>query len=109
MNDIKIKDIKYLVKLFRVLIVPLNISDFELYCNYNENLQGLYHRDITNEEFEKELQKDILNDFVYNFEYIKTDIKNAIDNWSEDSLEYKNIKKMVEEIKKVFKDFDLEV
>ena len=114
MKNIDIETLKKLVDLHYDLIIPLNISDCELWTNYEDIFEARTGRDMTSKDLEKLVKKDILYDYVFNFNNIEHDIILAMENFTEDSLEFENIKKMVKEICNAFelnaeKTFEIEI
>ena len=94
MNKEKLYDLYY------EEMIPLLISDTELYYNYEDkiNTSGKDLKDL--------VIKDIKNDFENNFDKIKEDFMFL--DYDTNSLEMKNARKVLKEIKKYY-DLDIEI
>ena len=57
---------------------------------------------LTHNDLERLEKKDILYDYVFAFGSIEAEIASAMENFTEDSKEFENIKTMIKEICKAF-------
>lgn len=102
MKNINIETLKKIIDLHYNLIIPLNISDTELWENYAILFEEQTGQDMTENDLERLVKKDILFDYVFDFNNVEIDIILAMENYEEDSKEFENIKTMIKEICKAF-------
>lgn len=108
MKNISKTELQKLVNLHYDLIIPLNICDMELWCNYEGAFKEKYGREMTEEDLEREVKKDILYNYVFNFLNVEKAIDNALETYITDTAEYQAIKTMVKELCKTL-DLDSKV
>lgn len=97
------EDLKKLVEDFAEYTTTISITEEELFENLGNNRNDLK----TREDFLKVLKEQILYDFVFNIEGIKKQINFDLDVYNQYGEEYKEIQKMIEEIKKIFPNFKI--
>lgn len=106
--------LKELVEDFYEYTSTISICENELYQNYFDMINPIYvnmyeNENILNKEIEKRIKADILYDFIYNINGIKNQMINDLDIYEKDTQEYKDIIIMYNKIKKIFKNFELEI
>lgn len=97
------EDLKKLVENFAEYTTTISITEEELFENLGNNRNDLK----TREDFLKVLKEQILYDFIFNIEGIKKQINFDLDVYNQYGEEYKEIQKMIEEIKKIFPNFKI--
>ena len=97
------EDLKKLVEDFAEYTTTISITEEELFENLGNNRNDLN----TREDFLKVLKEQILYDFIFNIEGIKKQINFDLDVYNQYGEEYKEIQKMIEEIKKIFPNFKI--
>lgn len=97
------EDLKKLVEDFAEYTTTISITEEELFENLGNNRNDLK----TREDFLKVLKEQILYDFIFNIEGIKKQISFDLDVYNQYGEEYKEIQKMIEEIKKIFPNFKI--
>lgn len=97
------EDLKKLVEDFAEYTTTISITEEELFENLGNNRNDLK----TKEDFLKVLKEQILYDFIFNIEGIKKQINFDLDVYNQCGEEYKEIQKMIEEIKKIFPNFKI--
>lgn len=97
------EDLKKLVEDFAEYTTTISITEEELFENLGNNRNDLK----TREDFLKVLKEQILYDFIFNIEGIKKQINFDLDVYNQYGEEYKEIQKMIEEIKKIFPNFKI--
>lgn len=95
--------LKKLVEDFAEYTTTISITEEELFENLGNNRNDLK----TREDFLKVLKEQILYDFIFNIEGIKKQISFDLDVYNQYGEEYKEIQKMIEEIKKIFPNFKI--
>ena len=95
--------LKKLVEDFAEYTTTISITEEELFENLGNNRNDLK----TREDFLKVLKEQILYDFIFNIEGIKKQINFDLDVYNQYGEEYKEIQKMIEEIKKIFPNFKI--
>lgn len=107
------EDLKELVLKYREFLTDVIITELELYCNF-EDLISESQREYKeekgelNEFIEKMILSDILYDFIFNIQDIKKELISAKKFWYDQYSKEKSLN-IYKEIKKVFKDFIIEV
>lgn len=106
--------LKELVEDFFEYTKTISVNECELYDNYYDMIDKEYtsmyeKHGRLNKEIEKRIKADILYDFIYNINGIKNQMINDLDIYEKDTQEYKDIIIMYNKIKKIFKNFELEI
>ena len=105
--------LKQLIQKFYDYTITISITESELFENYHDKLseterEYLDSKNDLDNEIERMIKADILYDFLYTPVNIIDQIKTDISCFEKDSEEYKYIKEIYEEIKKVFLKFKIE-
>lgn len=107
-------ELKELVEDFFEYTKEISITECELYDNYYDMIDKEYtnmyeNHGRLNAEIERRIKADILYDFIYDIDRIKNQIINDLDIYGKDTQEYKEILKIYNKIKTVFKDFKINI